>query len=267
MNLNNEDTNTNELRESVFNTLNLISELESPEPQQSIQSEIPNNVQTSTNVSVNENSFNIPPQGQEEEVRLSNTFISGIKDKMLDPSRLERIQNGTASEEEKIKYQMNNDFISMKETIESQSNTIKKLESDLSSLKDEMQNMSSVFQSKIMQLQNAANNVTANIVPTQTEQPQSVNQPINNVQQQPVEQQMVSQQMHQNQTMGQTQQMMHQPQMANQTMQQTQPQQPMQMNQQPAPQNVVECKEANPRVGNFNSDDVSIEKYFYCGNK
>lgn len=217
-------SNTADIRESVFNTINLLTDIESGqcEPEQIVPVKEAPAPQASYSNMMNQ---------EPEEAALSDRFISGIKDKLVDPNKLEKLQNGQGSEFDRFKYQMNKDMMSMKNIIEEQSNTICSLKSHLDSLKMEI---GSVGRS------------AANIAQTAQTQIRQAQQPMN---QQPAQmQQPVQQQIVQN---------------------------PVQAPPQSAPiisavtGKVMQAgpKEPNPRIGNHTPDSISIEKYFYCGNK
>lgn len=200
------DCNTNEegLRDSVFNTINLLTEIESGDrTSQREQGSVANR--------------------QEADAGLSNQFVSGIKDKLLDPSKLEKLQNGQASEVEQLKYNMHRNLEQLKTVIDSQNEDIAELKSFIGSLKQELGNLKNAQ----VQVQQQAQKVMVQ---------QSVEQP---AMQQP--QSFVQPQMQQPHSFEQPQ---------------------MQQQQRFAP---AVSTPVNPRVGHYESADVSIEKYFYCG--
>ncbi len=205
------DFNTNEegLRDTVFNTINLLTEIESKNGSQGV---------------ISDSNFEQKQRAtrQEENAQLSSQFVSGIKEKLLDPSKIEQLQQGKGSEIDRLKFNMHKNLEQLKVVIDAQNSDIAELKSFISDLKQE-----------IVQLKNRP-----------AQQPH-----IQQLQQQQFQQSVVEQEVMQEAPVQQGFQQ-SQNQVFGQQISQTVSSSPVQ---------------ANPRVGNYNSSDVSIEKYFYCG--
>ncbi len=275
-----------ELRNSVFNTINLLTAIESgqEEPKKG-------------------------PSQQKKDINLSNTFVNGIKDKLLDPEKAMarqqeqkmQVEQVAAAVQQGMQSQVEEKFSQLYKVIQSQATSMQAMQKELETLKQRVADQHSAPAPKPHQH-----------VPAQHHMPQS--QPVQQqIHQQPAQallqetssddsllsfsvssedksshggessesqfigmqsapqEQQVLQPLHE-------QSYQQQPQDTFSGQQQFASQQAQALPQQdvsPAAQQAVQDPgparsapaEGNPRVGNYQSADVSIEKYFYFGNK
>ncbi len=252
------------MRDAVFNTINLINDLESDDSQNS--------------------SSQSARRSPKEDVVLSDRFVSGIKDKLVDPTKLQSQNNFNNSSlliekhKEEVKSYMEANFMKLKDVIQSQHSEMQSLKQEIASMKSKVLSLESSLKSSQSygDMSKTSENFSAeqpdsSFIGNESPQTspssgfisesnggqQSLNSNFENSQvsnanhvpnhgSQTSHQQVVPNQFHQSQP---AQQPVHQ--------QQTQP-----VAQQSTPQEA-----SNPRVGNYQSSDVLIEKYFYYGNK
>ena len=116
---------SDDVRNTVFNTINLINDLESGNTSSSSQSQGRNN----------------------KNVSLSSSFVEGIKDKLVDPSRVEKaLSQSREATLQTEKFMQMQDFVSkqivqIKTIIDSNQNEIRSLKETIISLRSEIETM------------------------------------------------------------------------------------------------------------------------------
>ncbi len=248
-----------DVRNSVFNTINLINDLESggSSPQR-------------------------PSGGRDKEVSLSPTFVDGIKDKLVDYSKASKSSVNAIDEEafSKLRQSMENQLNELKKIIASNQSEISSLKETISSLRGELAEVSKARDSVSSP---SMEEETSSIFQHRNEDHESSG--MQEEQQElvsgfgmPGEDSSIFEPMKEEQKNFMAETSAHdiisQPTVQESAQapvpapQQVSPQ-PSQPPVQHPPQQEAPPKEAdpNPRVGSYDSGDVLIEKYFYYGNK
>ena len=120
-----QENQSDDVRNTVFNTINLINDLESGNVSSSSQNQGRNN----------------------KNVSLSSNFVDGIKDKLVDPSRVEKALNqsreATLQAEKFVQMQdfVSKQIVQIKAIIDSNQNEIKSLKETIVSLRSEIETM------------------------------------------------------------------------------------------------------------------------------
>lgn len=238
--------NSRNVRDNVFNTINLLNDLESGCPTSSSQ-----------------------VKSKNDEVRLSDTFVNGIKDKMIDPSKIKHDVNKFEIEDfkEKMKTYLEANLTKFKDVIQSQSSLINSLKQEISTLKlevsslKESKNFSAESGAELHQSQQdygvysqARDNPAREIQPnlSSTGFGNSESSGMIHSTREPVENGIYSQNQSQYSSSSENSFVANS----------------MNSNSRvESSHSPVQEKVVNPRVGNYESSDVLIEKYFYYGNK
>ena len=247
------------LRNTVFNTINLINDLESGNSSQSSQKRDSSN-QKSKNVS------------------LSDNFVNGIKKKMLYSSKMSDIDNQNNSGykvdnvsqlKNQIKSYLDSNLNSLNEVIKSQASQISDLKDEITILKKQLLNNSNSLDAQhsdsgVSELgfeSNSGNNIEMtfdNPSPKPISSSDSRNEIINNRTDIP------NNNYSQDSEMSNTGSVFS---MYEENAKNTETNATNSLESSPVVNSNETEQSSNPRVGNYESGDVLIEKYFYCGNK
>ena len=262
------------MRDAVFNTINLINDLESDDSQNS--------------------SSQSARRSPKEDVVLSERFVSGIKDKLVDPTKLQSQNTSNDNSnfliekhKEEVKSYMEANFMKLRDVIQSQHSEMQSLKQEIASMKSKI---ASLDLSKLASSnpndspnhgvnrdvdyssnENSSNSDSTFIGSESTQtSPSSGFISESNGGQQSLNSNFESSQVsNANNPMSNSNFQANQQQMVNERPHQSQPahQPAYQQEPQPVAQQAKPQEAANPRVGNYQSSDVLIEKYFYYGNK
>ncbi len=250
------------LRDTVFNTINLINDMESGQSSKSSGA----------------------PRNPNEEIQLSSTFVDGIKDKMVDPSKLDHKSSADSQVHfEKLKAYFETNLSKFKEVLTSQASKINSLESEIKQLN-----------SRIVSQENTIRTYRENkeSSSTQTQSYQS-HQPQPEQKENPQSESIFSTSSDNSDFQSKQDSMIHHgtnnsfsendggahnpPQTQNRNFLGTAESSPQRRlvedsssansSAPSSDQKPPEQRPSNPRVGNYQSSDVLIEKYFYYGKK
>lgn len=242
---------SNDLRDSLFNTINLLNDLEA--------------------------GVSTPPRDKNKDIELSSTFVKGIKDKLINTDKPVRSDNGSGVHEEhvlQLKDVFERQLIEVHKALQSQGQIILALKNEIKLLKEEQKNNERSDIEKVEPFQQQSSFQQQSEFQPSSESQSSFEkskQPSFGEEQQMLHQQNEPVQMSFNdepesgfigQSVSQQTQQPIQQQISQPTPQPAVAQPQVQPPQQPQPP-----KETNPRVGNYNSNDVAIEKFFYFGDK
>ena len=235
MNFHPQTKQSNDLRSTVFHTINLLSSIESDNTETDTMKNEPSQESEATQALEMSYAHSSPESlaKQSQEENLSEQFVSGIKDKLLDPSKIEKLEQGTGDALEQLRYDFSKKIDALQDYSNRQNSIIQSLQGELASIREQVGQLNRASLSQ-QSVQTHAQNI----------QPQQPN----------LEQDNVSG----NQSESNPQQMQQpQGQSAQQALNQSSNQS---VNQ--SPEQSPAKAEANPRVGNYNSNDVDLMKYF-----
>jgi hypothetical protein len=225
---------SNDLRDSLFNTINLLNDMEA-------------GVETQ-------------PRDKNKDVELSSTFVNGIKEKLVNPNKvLEKTQD--TEKLNNLQHVMEQQLLEVHKALQSQARVITALKDEIAVLKEKQKEEAVVQQPEqpVFHSQEPQQSFVPKEEPMFHQEQQQMLSPEPEFMSEP-EPSFISQN-------APPPEPVQQP-VACQTNDYVQPQQPVaQPAPSPEPQPAPQPKESNPRVGNYNSSDVAIEKYFYFGNK